>query len=599
MTESFKVPSIDYTTRDYESIRTDMIALIPFFTSEWTDHNPSDLGIVKVELFSYAHDVLHWYIDRMRAEGQLKTAVTETSILNHLRLIDYAPLGPAAAVGDVTFTVPSNATTSSDYVIPKGTQISTGTTTATELIFETDFDLIVPKGLTTGVVTVTQGKTIGNVAPNGEALGTSDGTQFQKFTLVSSPVLVDSMRIWVDEGGSGTYREYVKVLTFSDELATARVYREVQEDNGNTSVLFGDGINGKIPPSGSAVQAQYRVGGGGLSNVGAGAINVVVSTLPEGVVATVTNTSSMTGGRSKPTLNQLREQGPLDLRALRRAVNLEDYKALARQIASIETAAAEFLSNQQAVLLAVSTSTGAANSVLKKKVKDTLDPNDVLGTGLQVVDPTFVNIDMTMEVIVESTASRSTVEAAVDAAITAYTTIGVGNGQADFGRDVYSSDLCALIDNLEGVDHVDFTQLTRQATYDFSNWKATDATISVAVGDENLIEQTFTITLASVIVSGQDVEYTVFGTVTGTELTKGTAKFDDGTGSNAVSFKPSGTDTDVTISVLFSAAGTGQEPGPLDSFEVKVGKYNGNQTISAREIRQKGTIQRTVTGGVA
>ena len=31
----FKTPSIDYTSRDFEAIRDDMIRTIPFFTPEW------------------------------------------------------------------------------------------------------------------------------------------------------------------------------------------------------------------------------------------------------------------------------------------------------------------------------------------------------------------------------------------------------------------------------------------------------------------------------------------------------------------------------------------------------------------------------------
>ena len=32
----WKRPSVDYTSRDFESIRDDMIRTIPFFTEEWT-----------------------------------------------------------------------------------------------------------------------------------------------------------------------------------------------------------------------------------------------------------------------------------------------------------------------------------------------------------------------------------------------------------------------------------------------------------------------------------------------------------------------------------------------------------------------------------
>ena len=42
----------------------------------------------------------------------------------------------------------------------------------------------------------------------------------------------------------------------------------VETTAGITTVIFGDGINGAIPPTGSNVQATYRYGSGAAGNVG-------------------------------------------------------------------------------------------------------------------------------------------------------------------------------------------------------------------------------------------------------------------------------------------------------------------------------------------
>ena len=46
MTQPNVIPVVDYTSRDYVSIRADLINLIPQFLPEWTSRSESDFGIV-------------------------------------------------------------------------------------------------------------------------------------------------------------------------------------------------------------------------------------------------------------------------------------------------------------------------------------------------------------------------------------------------------------------------------------------------------------------------------------------------------------------------------------------------------------------------
>jgi hypothetical protein len=45
------IPQVDYTSRDYETIREDLLNLIPNYAPNWTNRDPSDFGITLVELF--------------------------------------------------------------------------------------------------------------------------------------------------------------------------------------------------------------------------------------------------------------------------------------------------------------------------------------------------------------------------------------------------------------------------------------------------------------------------------------------------------------------------------------------------------------------
>jgi hypothetical protein len=43
------VPQVDYTSRDYEAIREDLIALIPNFAPKWTNRDPADFGMTMID----------------------------------------------------------------------------------------------------------------------------------------------------------------------------------------------------------------------------------------------------------------------------------------------------------------------------------------------------------------------------------------------------------------------------------------------------------------------------------------------------------------------------------------------------------------------
>jgi hypothetical protein len=55
--------SFDYSSRDYSTIKSDLLARASRIAPEWTDRDPSDFGMVLVDLWSQMGDVLHYYVD--------------------------------------------------------------------------------------------------------------------------------------------------------------------------------------------------------------------------------------------------------------------------------------------------------------------------------------------------------------------------------------------------------------------------------------------------------------------------------------------------------------------------------------------------------
>ena len=57
--------NVDYTNKDYESFRQDMIVRLQQKIPEYTDTSESDFGIVLIELLAHGLDILSYYNDRV------------------------------------------------------------------------------------------------------------------------------------------------------------------------------------------------------------------------------------------------------------------------------------------------------------------------------------------------------------------------------------------------------------------------------------------------------------------------------------------------------------------------------------------------------
>ena len=100
--------AVDYTSRDYYSLREDLIELVKArvntnASKKWSGDDPADFGVALIEAFAYIGDITNYYIDRIANETYLPTATQRKSVLNLARLYGYSPAGFRAAQLDVKF----------------------------------------------------------------------------------------------------------------------------------------------------------------------------------------------------------------------------------------------------------------------------------------------------------------------------------------------------------------------------------------------------------------------------------------------------------------------------------------------------------------
>jgi uncharacterized phage protein gp47/JayE len=117
-------PNLD--DRTWQDIVDQARALIPTYAPQWTDHNPSDLGITLIELFAWLAEGLIYRLNR----------VPEKTMIEFFNLIGVTrdPATPAS-----TWLVCRLSNGAPPLDLPAGYQVATPQTEATEsVVFETD-----------------------------------------------------------------------------------------------------------------------------------------------------------------------------------------------------------------------------------------------------------------------------------------------------------------------------------------------------------------------------------------------------------------------------------------------------------------------------
>lgn len=193
------------------------------------------------------------------------------------------------------------------------------------------------------VVKATHGET------RSEVLGSGDASkELQSFGLQQFPITY--LAAPTPAGASSTLEVRVNDIRWheTETLATLgaddRRFITQTDDQGKTTVIFGNGRQGARPPSGiENIKAVYRTGIGKSGNVKAEQISLL-ATRPLGVKSVI-NPLSATGGADAESRDQARRNVPLALMALDRLVSVQDYADFARTFAGIGKASATRLSD--------------------------------------------------------------------------------------------------------------------------------------------------------------------------------------------------------------------------------------------------------------
>jgi uncharacterized phage protein gp47/JayE len=494
VTDTGPVAQIDYTSRDFIGYRDSLLAYASQKIPEWTSRSPADFGVLMVELFAYFGDIVSFYQDRIQNEGFISTATLRSSVVAIAQQLGYKPYNALPAKGQVVFTAGTGLT--ADYVVPAGTQLITSFSSSRDapVIFETDADVTVTGfgvfsveipvaqvGITEGVTQGTRDlvlyptndspTTVTVDAPSAAAIedvvsptvrvedvGTSTGAQTQTFNLAFTPVLEDTVRIFLDDGTGGT--EWGRVDDFLTSSPTAQVYTLLTDDQGVTSITFGDGTNGAIPQTGIAICVAYRTGGGAYGNLPAGSIVDLASPIP-GIA--IGSSSATTGGFDAEPIDQIRTNAPRYFRTQGRAISLQDYADLAVSVPGVADAKAVGRSNTSVLVYIIGANNSVASQTLCDQVTAVLQPASVSGVTVQVSSGQLIAVNIgasvgnPVNIYVQNKYRRDAVLLAVQQAVQGLFT----PEKTTFGTRIALSQVYQAIQDTPGVSYVQIPMMAR------------------------------------------------------------------------------------------------------------------------------------------
>ena len=144
---TIKKPLINYTARDFASIKQDLLNYAQkYYPEAYKDFNEASFGSLMVDMVSYVGDMLSFYVDYQANESFMETAMETDNIIKLGKSMGYKFRPNPASHGQASFfvSIPSQITNiAPDYsyapVLKRGTVLSTADGRIFTLVGDVDF----------------------------------------------------------------------------------------------------------------------------------------------------------------------------------------------------------------------------------------------------------------------------------------------------------------------------------------------------------------------------------------------------------------------------------------------------------------------------
>lgn len=240
-------------------------------------------------------------------------------------------------------------------------------------------------------------------------------------------------------------------------------------------ITFGNGLNGRIPPMNdlippkSIIRISYKTTLGQKGNFPEGQKWIINKIGFENVLGV--NFKQATGGLDAESIEDAKSRAKKDFRALYRAITSEDFERLALSTPGLRVARAKAIPNynpeypqinipDSITVVIVPSTRGDETTPIPGKgflqtVSSFLETRRLITTNLHVIGPEYVTISISCKVRLMKKSSPAEVTKRIRNELNKFLDPLRGGQDGKgwlFGRAVYPSEICQIIDNIEGLD---------------------------------------------------------------------------------------------------------------------------------------------------
>ena len=437
---------LDYVDYDFDRLVDQLIQRLHQDSEAWKDTYRSATGQMLIELFSYVGNLVLYYIERRAEESYIDTAKHKSSVINLVRLLNYLPKRKTSAVGVLTFSL--SAPLTKNVYIPKWTECET----PSGIKYVTIEDVVILAGGTSVDANVIQGEKV-------DIEITSDGLSNQEYKVEDDSVENTNLFIFVD----GT--EWTKVSTFLSSQSDSEEYKLRTELDETVTVIFGDGVRGKIPPNTNTILIRYVKSDGVDGNVyQTGSVDTINTTIydEDGAVVntiSVTNTDTLLGGDDAEDIEEIKYEAPRVFSTGDRAVTKDDYIAILENYAGVANANAwgeneenppNYDMFNRVKLVILLQNWALPGTTFKEDLSEFLYEKAQLTVKYEYIDAVILDVIPVLDVKANTGYTLSTVTDNIEEALGQQFILGT---TTRLGTPKRLSDLIYVVDDLAGVSY--------------------------------------------------------------------------------------------------------------------------------------------------
>ena len=255
------------------------------------------------------------------------------------------------------------------------------------------------------------------------------------------------------------------------------------DENGQSSIRFGNGINGKLLPKDSKVRCEYQIGNGLDGNIGSDKLiffdPATLSGTPSNTTITKCwNPFDVIDGRAPEPVAEITRRVPEAYRARQlRAITLKDYVDRAEQLSEVSRAAASYAwtGSWRTVRVTIDPKgTTELEAPVRERIARHLDAVRLIGEDLEIRPPRFVPLEIVAIVCAHPDYWREDIRIILEQEFSnSYMPDGrlafFHPDRWTFGQTLHQSEIIGRIHQVIGVDHVKSVTIKRwneQTTFD-------------------------------------------------------------------------------------------------------------------------------------